>query len=197
MSGVDRRSVADAAAPPSSRRFLALPIPAAVRDALSRVLPPTERHAVRWTRPAGWHLTLAFLGDVEDARVGEVTAAARSGLDGSPLHPTELATGGLGRFGARVLWVAVDDTPTGALQTLAGSLRAALTEHGLSVADRPFNAHVTLARAGRRRIDDAILAACEPPPTLRWRPDAVELWRSHLGRGPARYEVEARLPLDP
>ena len=75
-------------ATPTLRLFIAMPIPAVVRaeiavvqDALRRGLTAT---GVKWTRPDQFHLTLRFLGDVEEARVPELMAALRSACDLTP-----------------------------------------------------------------------------------------------------------------
>lgn len=187
------------------RLFVALPVPEPVRAHLDAgVRPLRDAHpGLRWTDAAGWHLTLAFLGEVEalgpviDA-VAPVAAAHR---------PAALALGDAGRFGDRVLWVRIVDEPPGALRELGAGVTAALLDAGFEVDDRPLSAHLTLARRRREGVDRELVAAVQA--TLRgpaagadgpaagtagaWRSDRVEVWRSHLGRGPARYEVVASL----
>lgn len=173
-----------------------------MRRQLVAALPdqPDLREGRRWTRPEGWHLTLAFLGTVEDARVLEVTAALEAAVaaqreaDHGP-PPDTLRCRGVGRFGRRVLWVGIEDEPPGSLAALAGSIRERLTATGLRIDPKPLRAHLTLARAGRRPISSELVEACQSLPTPSWRPAKVELWRSELGRGPARYRTEATVPL--
>jgi RNA 2',3'-cyclic 3'-phosphodiesterase len=183
------------------RLFVAVPIVPTVRDALDAVLAPVRaaHPGVRWTQPEGWHLTLAFLGEVPapgpviDA-VGPVAAA----------HPApRLTLGDPGRFADRVLWLAVHDHPVGELVELAADVGAGLVDAGLLAPDdpavtRPLRAHLTLARKRRQPIDDplvdAVRAALEGAGArvaTSWPSRRVELWRSHLGQGPARYEVTA------
>jgi RNA 2',3'-cyclic 3'-phosphodiesterase len=183
------------------RLFVAVPIAPAVRDAVAAALAPVRaaHPGVSWTQPDGWHLTLAFLGEVAapgpaiDA-VGPVAAA----------HPTaRLTLGDPGRFADRVLWLAVHDHPAGALIDLAADVGAGLVDAGLLAPDdpavsRPLRAHLTLARKRRQPIDDPLVAAVRAAldgaganVTASWPSRHVELWRSHLGQGPARYEVTA------
>ena len=187
---------------PSSRRFVALPIPAEVRERLAASLPqdPDLADGVRWTRPDGWHLTVAFLGDVEDRHVDQLIRTLEVGVATTTIIPKRLAVGELGTFGRRVLWIGVDPSPEGSLQALADAVRTALRRGGFPVDNRPMRPHVTLARAGRRPVSRAIVeatAAVTPDrsSTLAWKPNAIDLWRSQLGDGPARYTTEATIPL--
>ena len=105
-------------------------------------------------------------------------------------------TGRLGAFArpgsARVLWYGVADED-GALAALADDLAVAL-EVPLEDAYRP---HITLARARRHWIDlrGWIVEASEAAPKSAIEVRAMELMRSHLGHGPARYETLASFPL--
>jgi RNA 2',3'-cyclic 3'-phosphodiesterase len=185
------------------RLFVAVPVPSAIRAAVHTRLAPvrTAFPTVRWTDPAGWHLTLAFLGEVEapgpvfDA-VGPVAAGHR---------PATLTLGAAGRFGDRVLWLGVHAEPAGALVDLAADVGAALVDAGLLAAEdpaanQPLRAHLTLARKRQTPIDDRLVAAVHEELDLAgsgagvdaaWASDRLEVWRSHLGGGPARYEVVA------
>ncbi len=176
------------------RLFVALPLPAEVRAALAEATAGLRRSedGLRWTRPEGWHLTVAFLGEVDDHRADEVTAVV---TEAAVAHaPVELSLGEAGRFGRRVLWAGVDDAPPGAVAALGADVQAALAAAELPVARRGVHAHLTLARAGRSAVSDATVAAVTVPDG-RWVADTVSVWRSHLGRGPARYEEVASVAL--
>ena len=172
------------------RCFVALPIGDELRAALAASVAAWRERpdlaGLRWTDPVSWHLTLAFLGSVEaDAVPGIAEAvsdvAARS-------EPMTLAGGELGAFPspgrATVAWYGIVDSD-GILHRLADDLRAAL---GLDDA-QPFRPHVTIARARGRSVDLRAFLAGESGPSMTFRTDRIELMRSHLGRGPARYEV--------
>jgi 2'-5' RNA ligase len=172
------------------RCFVALPIGEELRSALAGgVAAWRERpdlSGMRWTEPESWHLTLAFLGSVEADAVPAIAdavsgVAARSG-------PMTLTGGGLGAFPssgrATVAWYGIVDID-GNLQRLARDLRAAL---GLDD-DQPFRPHVTVARAKGRPVDLRPFLATAKVLSMTVRPDRIELLRSHLGRGPARYEL--------
>lgn len=173
------------------RSFVALvPPPDALDELADAVAALPDEPGLRWTPPAQWHLTLAFLGEVDgpthDRLVERLARAARR-------HPpVELALAGAGRFGDRVLWMRVDGDRA-ALRLLAGSVRAAARRVGLPVDDRPYRPHLTLARVrppapDLRPLADALAGFAGRP----WTATALHLVRSDLGAGPggtARHEV--------
>ncbi len=181
-----------------------LPPPAAVAE-LAAALAPVRRlpgaDDLRWTATEGWHLTLAFLGEVPDTVRPELAERlARAARRHGP-HPLRL-TGG-GRFGDRALWAGADGDTAG-LSRLAASVRAAARRAGAPAdEERGFRAHLTLARAGRTRRR----CPCGPSPT-RWRPsrarpgprDTLSLVSSALPRSGVpgeqpRYTVVGAWPL--
>ena len=175
------------------RLFIALPIADDVIAELARVARDGPRDW-RWVKPDAMHLTLAFLGEVEEGRVAATERALRRGAEGAPA--LELAAAGLGAFPdqrrARVLWagVAGDLRQLAALQT---GIARALGSEGFELDGKPFHPHLTLARA---RVPQPL------PPSLdraqrfgSWRATEVRLYRSHLGPQGPRYEVLAAAAL--
>ena len=144
--------------------------------------------APRWLPENRWHVTLTFLGEVEEATVPRLrTGLGRAARRGPP---TELQLKGAGRFGQGVLWVGVagDVAP---LTELATRAAAAARRTGIEVEDRRFHAHLTIAR-GRPRADlrawaKALVAYGGPP----WPMDRVSLVRSELGPRPTYTELAA------
>jgi 2'-5' RNA ligase len=195
MSGMPT-AAADGRGPETWRCFVGVPIGDELRDALSsyvaRLQQPPEARSLRWSDPAGWHLTLAFLGPVRPDALPAIEHALR--VVTRRCAPFSTATGGVGAFPSprdmRVLWYGVDDLG-GRLAALATELVAAL---GLPPAR--FRAHLTLARSREGRRGQVLMATLAggagDPPRGELRVDALELYRSHLGDGPARYEVLAR-----
>jgi 2'-5' RNA ligase len=174
------------------RCFVAVPLEASVRKALELAREPwmgrPDLAGLRWSDPSAWHLTLAFLGDVDAASVSDVVASVRrvAGRHG----PMRLPAGGLGAFPvparARVAWYAIGD-PASHLARLARDLGSEL---GIEVGE-PFRPHVTMARARRGPVDlrNWLADAAAAAPTTTVAADAIELMRSHLGGGPAAYET--------
>jgi len=181
----------------AARRFLALAVPAAVRDELARATAHlrTPGAELRPTPPAGWHVTLAFLGELDPAEAVVATEVAGATLAVAADAPApELVVRRAGRFGDRVLVVQLEEQPGQALEAVVERLHAALRAAGLEVPDRAFRPHLTLARARRARRVTARDAAALRLPRSRWRPDTVGLWATAPPGGPRPYVVESVLP---
>jgi RNA 2',3'-cyclic 3'-phosphodiesterase len=169
------------------RCFVALPVPAHVRALVAAATAPARERSgdLTWTRPEGWHVTLAFLGNVDADRVdavGHVVAGITAGT-----APIACELGEVGRFGHRALWLGIDDDPAGAIARLGEDLQAALAAADIQVERREVRPHLTVARAKRRGTDLASATEAVAPVGAGWEADAVELVRSELGDGPARY----------
>jgi 2'-5' RNA ligase len=172
------------------RCFVAVPIGDELRAALAASVAAwrerPELAGLRWTDPLSWHLTIAFLGSVEADAVPGIAGAVSDVAARS--EPMTLVGGELGAFPspgrATVAWCGIVDDD-GILHCLSRDLRAAL---GLDDA-QPFRPHVTIARAMGRPVDLRAFLAGESGPSMTFRIDRIELMRSHLGRGPARYDV--------
>jgi RNA 2',3'-cyclic 3'-phosphodiesterase len=124
------------------RLFVALPLP----DSVKRSLEPLARGLgdVRWLTPDQQHLTLRFIGEIDNGRLDDV-ADALALVQGWPF---EVRLEGLGHFPPRgeprVLWVGVEKSPD--LKSLKRRIDRALADVGLPPEARKFAPHVTLAR---------------------------------------------------
>ncbi len=175
------------------RCFVAVPIGEDLRADLSRAVSGWEKlDALRWTEPAAWHVTLAFLGSVRAGRVPELVD--RLNLVAAQHSPMSLVTGDLGAFPsparARVAWYGVDDAD-GRMARLAADVSLALAPDDA----KPYRPHLTLARARRRPVDLRSWLASASAPGGLLVVDRVELMRSHTGRDAAWYETLATIVL--
>jgi 2'-5' RNA ligase len=191
------------------RLFVAAYPPPPVRDHLQERLAGLQISIAaargvntRAARPDTWHITLVFLGEVPEERAADVTVAIQRAIGrwqaAGPGVPTlRLASGGrFGRGRYTVLWVGVagDREP---LEQLSRQVRRELKRDRLPYDDRPFKAHLTIARPGDRLdraavdADRAALAEYRGP---QWALETVTLVRSHLGPRP-RYDHLAQWPL--
>jgi 2'-5' RNA ligase len=105
---------------------------------------------VKWTPPQNLHLTLAFLGDVETAKLASLSTVVHSVASG--LAPFAVVWRGLGCFPTpvrpRIVWLGVDRGGD-ELTNVHLSLCEALEKAGWRP-DRKFTPHATLARATPR-----------------------------------------------
>lgn len=157
--------------------------------------------AASWVAAENFHVTVKFLGAVDEARIPAIAdalcaAAARH-------RAFEIDVEGLGAFPVesrpRVLWAGVG-RGADALSAVASSVEHALAGVGFVRAERPFTAHITLARVRVPRRDPALaraLAAATTRPLGRSPVDAIALMRSDLSPRGARYStlVSARFEL--
>jgi 2'-5' RNA ligase len=183
------------------RLFVAVVPPDPVLDDLDEHLEPRREAGpeIRWTDRHQWHVTLAFLGAVPEARLDDLTEAlARSAARRDPLV---LRLAGAGAFpnpyAARVLWAGVDQV-RGDLGTVAGGIRNAAGSAGATPDGTRFHPHLTLGRFHRPSEATRWIRALEAWEGPAWRVEQLALVESHLGEGRGRrprYEVVADLPL--
>lgn len=166
-----------------SRLFVAVWPPDEVLEVVA-ALPRPEERGVRWSRPDQWHVTLRFLGEVED--VGDAVAAL-----GRVVAPSAAAT--MGPV-TEVLGRSILVAPVAGLDEVARAVVAATGEVGRPPERRPFHGHLTLARGKR---PGAVRRLAGEPCAASWTVDEVVLVESHLGPEAARYEVVARVALSP
>jgi RNA 2',3'-cyclic 3'-phosphodiesterase len=142
------------------RLFVAVVPPDDVLDRLASLRRPA-RPGVRWTRREQWHVTLRFLGEVDEAAVPAVVAA----LDAAPLDaappaaaPPAAAPPAAAVLGPRVaaLGRRVVQIPVAGLDDLAAAVTAATATVGRPPEPRPFQGHVTLARVARGGLRDLV-----------------------------------------
>ena len=138
-----------------TRTFIALDMHASVQQALGRVI---ERFSqalpdLRWVDAAGIHLTLAFLGELDDDRLALAMEATRAATHDFPAFDYRLTAPGI--FGPpqqpRVIWMGTEDLPLAQLhgsplQRLHHTLNRELERRGFETEKRPFSPHLTLAR---------------------------------------------------
>lgn len=177
------------------RAFFGLPVPEAQRRALDPFLAACAAITpdFRWTPSSNLHLTARFLGSIEQlVAEGIADRLAERSLARLDLELGDVGTFKRGRL-VRVVWLKVR-TGAEAASELAAQVEAECVRAGLIPEARPFQPHLTLARARAR--DGAVLPPLSKPPELQpWRADELILYRSHLGRAGSVYEPLRRLRL--
>ncbi|WP_375691678.1 RNA 2',3'-cyclic phosphodiesterase [Pseudooceanicola sp. LIPI14-2-Ac024] len=178
------------------RLFIAIDLPEDVRDALAAV--QGDLTVGRKTDPDTFHLTLAFLGDHDEATAEEVDLE----LQGLSAPAFDLAIAGMNTFGGAepaVLWAGVAEA--GPVTDLHKAVRRRVRAAGIELDRERFRPHVTLARF-RKRMDAGgmeglrlFLARNAGFRSDPFRVHAFALYQSDLGGdGPLHTEL-ARYPL--
>jgi 2'-5' RNA ligase len=119
------------------------------------------------------HLTLAFLGERDDADLARAVEVARP----IAAQPVRITLDEVGSFrGARVAWAGCGRVAP-ELASLQSALEGALRGRGFELEARPFVAHVTLARRITRNVPRA------PLPPVAWEAREFTLVRTQPGTG--------------
>lgn len=142
------------------RLFVALEIPSAVRDNLAALIKSLRAVSpqTRWVRPENLHVTLKFIGEVPETKLGSIRGTL-AGVRSE--QPVALDFRGLGFFPnekhPRVFWAGIEASPN--LKTLAADVEGATEKLGIRREQRPFSPHLTLARFELPRLPEALRAA--------------------------------------
>ena len=135
-----------------------------IAEAIAQLRP--RMPGIRWLPPANFHLTLKFLGDVDEAKVAPIAAALEREL--YPFSCFTINAKGLGVFPdlkrPRILWVGLVG---GELNALASTVEKALVPFGFAAERRTFAPHLTVGRC--RQFDGS-------PKELG---DEIEKWQGH------------------
>lgn len=179
------------------RCFIAIELTEEVKRGLKTIqaqLKSGGQFPVKWADPYGIHLTLKFLGNVAEDRLGEITAAMEEASHG--VSPFQLEVRELGVFPnprrVQVAWVGVGGEVE-KLGTLQQRLESGLEGLGFAPENRRFTPHLTLARvrdqasADERERFGQLIADTGFEAGYSLPVEAINLMRSQLTREGAIY----------
>ena len=177
------------------RLFVGIGLPPEVRRYLLSL--QTGIRGARWQRDDQLHLTLQFIGEVEETTADDIDAA----LSSIAAPAFQMTAEGVGVFGPptapRMLWAGV--TPKDSVLHLHDKIGAALVRVGVPSEEWKFTPHITLARLSNGRAGAAGLAAfLDAYGSLKTPPFMVEeylLYSSKIHENGSFYRIEARYPL--
>jgi RNA 2',3'-cyclic 3'-phosphodiesterase len=167
------------------RLFVGIALPPELKLRLSLLASGVP--GARWVDPGNYHLTLRFIGEIDEGTASDVDAA----LLPIRAKPFAVTLAGVGRFGDRMLWVGVEKSP--ALVHLRDKVESALVRLGLAPETRRYAPHVSLARlrnASEAKLQEYLtehaLFRAEPFPV-----DKFSLVASYLTKAGSIYEDQA------
>jgi 2'-5' RNA ligase len=181
------------------RLFVAIALPPEAASELDEVVAPLRPSwpELRWTGVDAWHLTLAFLGEVDEVVTGKL---AHRMNNAARLHtPLSLSLAGAGAFPvpnrARVLWTGIEGDLDG-LGHLADSVAEGARKAGAPPADsrRGYQPHLTLARCRAPADVSSLVGRLGSFAGTSWVASEIYLIHSRLGAHP-RYEILGSWPL--
>jgi 2'-5' RNA ligase len=172
------------------RLFVGIALPPALKLRLSLLASGVP--GARWVDPGNYHLTLRFIGEVNEGLASDVDAA----LLRIEARRFDLSLAGVGHFGDRMLWAGVEKSLP--LVHLRDKVESALVRLGLEPETRRYAPHVTMARlrnANEAKLQEFLAAHA----LFRAAPFPVEkfsLVASYLTKAGAIYEDQADYGLD-
>jgi RNA 2',3'-cyclic 3'-phosphodiesterase len=182
------------------RSFVAVDLPSDLRESIAAVNKRLSRLRLdgRFSKPESIHLTLKFLGDIEESRVPEIREAIETSARG--IEPFSVAVRSLGVFPhlarPRILWLGLE--PSQALNLLQRRVEESLARLGFEAEARPFKPHLTLIRlkSVRNTTELVQFLKLEESREVGTLPvDAVHLFQSILRPDCAEYRRLASVAL--
>lgn len=179
------------------RSFISIPITPAITSAAVKMikkLKPLD-DGIKWVPVDNLHLTLKFLGEVDNVEIPDVCKAIRKVTD--TIEPFELSFAGTGGFPnaekPRILYAGVQD-PTGNLVAMVSGLETELADLGFKPEPRDYTPHLTLGRtrSSSRRAGAELVTGMQEMSDLFLGDmvvDEVHLMASFLDKSGPTYQV--------
>ena len=183
------------------RAFIAIELPEDLRREISSLQAKLRSTGadVKWVEPSNLHLTLKFLGLIEENQVSALTESLKSPVAGHSSFPMRLE--GIGAFprttSPRVIWIGVSEGEE-PLKKLAADVEGACSKLGFPPEERAFSGHLTI---GRVRSNDRLAALVKELQTVEFHSgapmtvDRLILFQSTLSPKGPTYTPLAEFPL--
>lgn len=183
------------------RIFLAINLPLALRRAVWEATTPLRETAanVAWVAERKIHLTLKFLGALDESALGSLTQTM---MDVARAHAApRVEVHGVGAFPnfrrPRVVWLGIEPEPR--LELLHHDIEVACAALGHELDGRPYRPHLTLGRVREPGTADAMKALRMVANRVRFTDEfhaqTIDVMQSIPGPGGSAYSVLASAPL--
>jgi len=151
------------------RSFIAIELSPPLRQHIEKIQNELKRTTsdVRWVRTEGIHLTLKFLGSIDEEQIDAIGDSIEECLADTKIFT--VTVGSLGAFPnkehPKVIWIGIENE-RGVLQKLQQAIDTKLTGLGFAAEKRTFSPHLTLGRIkspkGKRTVSQrlATMGAC-------------------------------------
>ncbi|WP_017726519.1 RNA 2',3'-cyclic phosphodiesterase [Halalkalibacterium ligniniphilum] len=174
--------------------FLALPLPKNLKENIASKAQeiPFYRSFKKWLHPEDLHITLVFLGAMEENQYQELVDKCQSLILSK--NPFSLTTNHFSFFGQqekpRIFWLGVEQSNR--LAELQGEVQQICLDVGMTVEKRPYRPHITLAkRWSDARSFAEVQALLQPLSSLTWEVNEFVLYRTNVDKIPS-YEIVER-----
>lgn len=175
------------------RTFIAIELDEQLKKILSAYIRELDKTKtkIRWVKPAGMHLTLKFLGEIDQVKAERVIQELQETVRRYPCFPLTLRGTGTFPPGSRhpkVVWVGIQKDPT--LMALACEIEDKMAQLGFPREKREFTPHLTLGRVkSQAGIDSLVrrLKEDEAKPFGQMKVSRVTFFQSTLKPTGAEY----------
>ncbi|QDT09011.1 RNA 2',3'-cyclic phosphodiesterase [Planctomycetes bacterium K23_9] len=177
------------------RSFIALPLAGSISGGAAKLIRKLSDldGGIKWVPTDNLHLTLKFLGDVDNTEVHDICEVISDVC--YQFDPFPLKFVGTGAFPdldrPRVLYIGAED-PTGALVEMVSQIETQLADLGFKPEPRDYRPHLTIGRSRNRRISAEALEVLQDHAEKEFgemETDVVELIASFLDKGGPTYNV--------
>jgi len=131
------------------RTFIAIELPKEIRDSLANLQDKLKSTGadVKWVEPNNIHLTLKFLGEIDDQKLDKITSILENiAKDKSSFHSCISSIGAFPRISSpRAIWVGIDKG-NNETKEITKQLEEKIEKSGIPKEDRPFSSHITIGR---------------------------------------------------
>ncbi len=131
------------------RAFIAIDLPEEIKDYLSLLQAKLKQSSadVKWVAPVNIHLTLKFLGDIDDKKTSQLIQILEDAALDTPQFYLKL--GSIEAFpkikSPRIIWIGVT-TGNSEVKQIAANLETRIEKIGIAKEDKPFTSHITIGR---------------------------------------------------
>ena len=183
------------------RLFVSIDLPETLTESVRAVQAEFEgASGLTFTDPSQVHVTLRFLGDVDEDELPEVTRAVAEAVAAADVEPFTATFGGLGVFPSldyiSVVWLGVTDGGE-QMTRLFQRIESRVVDLGFEPERHAFTPHVTLARmkhaGGKEHVQETVETL--DPEVGSMPVEEVRLTESQLGREGPVYATVERFPL--
>jgi len=184
------------------RTFIAIDLPQEIKTSLAKLQDQLKQSYadVKWVKPDNIHLTLKFLGEVDETKLESVIQETEAVAKNNPGFKIQIES--LGSFPKidfpRVVWVGVKQ---GSAETkkIAKELESSLEKIGFAKEDRPFSSHITIGRTrsskNQRTLSDELKKLEDKFTAGEFMAEKITLYKSTLSPQGPTYEALREISL--
>ena len=180
------------------RAFIAIELSPPIREKLAELQALLKKSGadVKWVKPDNIHLTLKFLGEIDEEKRGKIEEIIENTARASKQFPISLSS--LGAFPKiefpRVIWVAIDQGDK-EVKILAKDLEERIEKLGIPKEERPFSSHITIGRVRSPLNKDKLTQVLKESENyfsnkiIEFNAGKITLFKSALGPSGPAYEA--------